>query len=415
MRSVLADADADAIEARHRRRCSRPRPNCLVWLRRHGAPRATVRAHPRAPPAPPAPPASCCTPLFRGSPSSTCAPASGPRPTPASARGARGSPRALGQERRADVRAGQPGPGSGPALGRDQECRAAHSTPPLTVAARDGVGAARPARPRRCSSRLELSRSTVGEAVRPTSRPPPGIAAGQGTFRKAAIHGWPPDLVEAYVRAGRTAEASALLDRFAEAPPAASRSGRPGRAPAVAACWRPRTRSTRRSPRPSRCTRRPGCRSTWPAPSSATASGCAAQRRRIEAREQLRAVDRGLRAARRRAVADRARTELAATGQTAAPRRGRPLRPPLTGAGVQVALMGRRRAPRTARLRSRCTSAEDHRVPPALRLPQARDPLARGAGPVVAAKPSSAAACSASRPPPAKRCSPTYGSGGSRD
>ena len=220
-------------------------------------------------------------------------------------------------------------------LGHDQDCRA-HLDAALQVAARDGVGAARP-HAEAVLGRLELSRSRVAEAVDHLEAAA-WIAEEQGTF-DGAIHGWPPRPRRG-LRPGRPrrrgGRAARPLRRHRRARRAGlgARRGRPLPRPARARGCLRRAVPARRS----RCTRPRGCRSTWPAPSSATASGCGASAagsrpasssaRRIEAFDRLGAA----------AFAERARTELAATGQTA--RRGEAaLSGTLTGQELQVALI----------------------------------------------------------------------------
>ena len=272
-------------------------------------------------------------------------------------------------------------------LGHDQECRA-HLDTALAVAARDGVGAARP-HAEAVLGRLELSRSRVAEAVDHLEAAA-WIAEEQGTF-EAAIHGWPPDLVEAYVRAGRAAEASALLDRFADAAARGEEVWSPG---AVARCrglLAPRTPSTSRSARPSRCTRPPGCRSTWPAPSSATASGCAPAPPDRGPRAAPRR-DRGVRPARRRGVRRAGPHRARRHRPDRPPRRGRPVgHPHRAGAAGRA---DRREGRHQPRGRGRAVpQPEDHRVPPALgaTASSASAPAWRWPG-LWPARPSSAAA-----------------------
>ena len=61
----------------------------------------------------------------------------------------------------------------------------------------------------------------------------------------------------------------------------------------------------------------PGSAPSWPAPTCSTGSGCAAQGRRVDAREQLRTAHDMLAAMGMEAFAERARRELRATGETA--------------------------------------------------------------------------------------------------
>jgi DNA-binding NarL/FixJ family response regulator len=84
----------------------------------------------------------------------------------------------------------------------------------------------------------------------------------------------------------------------------------------------------------------PGCASSWPAPASSTANGCAAKNRRVDAREQLRSAHELFSSMGADGFAERAARELLATGGRARKRRA-DTRGELTPQEAQIAHLAR--------------------------------------------------------------------------
>ena len=257
----------------------------------------------------------------------------------------------------------------------------------LPAARRRGAGAVRRSsasastrsgRSRR-SGDLELGLGRPGRGARAPRGSCEPRCVERGIARRRPVPG---------ARAGRRATCASATRR-GDAAAVAARAGRGrGQGPAVVAGAGARCRgllapdasSTVLRARRCGCTRRRPTRSRRPARSWPTASGCGATRQRVRAREQLRAAldafERlGARPwaerARRRAGRDRRDARGAATRarSTSSPRRSCRSRV-LLAAGTTTREAAARAVPQP----------EDDRVPPAPRLPEARHPLARGAG-----------------------------------
>ena len=165
---------------------------------------------------------------------------------------------------------------------------------------------------------------------------------------------------------------------------------RRGQGPAVGARARPPRRRARRAPttprrssayaaRARRCTTRRTTSTSAPAPSSASASGCAGPA--AAPTRASRCAPRSPPSTRsaRTPWAERASAELRATGETAR-RRDPSSLDELTPQELRIALMLGRRRDDAAGRGGALPQPEDRRVPPAPRLPEARRELPRRAG-----------------------------------
>ena len=121
----------------------------------------------------------------------------------------------------------------------------------------------------------------------------------------------------------------------------------------------------------------PGCGWSWPAPACCTASGCAARRRRVEARDQLRAAYQMLAAMGLEGFAERARVELLATGGTV-PKRSTETAARLTPQEARIVRLAVARAHQSGNQHAAVPQPAHGRVAPAQGVHEARHQLAEG-------------------------------------